>query len=119
MKYEEVIENWNNNADAHNQWRDLGEDEKVEFSAILGEERALKVSNNIIQKPWSEERRIQCNDLIKMLRKLSLINNGSDFIGQIQECISLATRLHAEDVTECKKSFVSFLVNASTGVNNE
>ena len=34
MKYDEIRHAWNAQADEHNQWDELGEDEKVEWAAI-------------------------------------------------------------------------------------
>ena len=40
MTYEEIRHAWNAKADENNQWNDLGEDEKVEWAARLGAEKA-------------------------------------------------------------------------------
>ena len=32
MTYDQVVDSWNAQADEHNQWPDLGEDEKIEWA---------------------------------------------------------------------------------------
>ena len=36
MKYDDIKTAWNAQADEHNQWDELGEDEKVEWAARFG-----------------------------------------------------------------------------------
>ena len=44
MTYEEIKDAWNAQADEHNQWDDLGEDEKIEWAASIAaaKERAAR-----------------------------------------------------------------------------
>lgn len=42
--YEQVTHAWNAQADEHNQWDDLGEDEKIEWAAKYGAEQARVAS---------------------------------------------------------------------------
>ena len=42
MNYEDIIAAWNNQADKHNQWSDLGEDEKLEWAMSLEREACAK-----------------------------------------------------------------------------
>lgn len=42
MTREEVIAAWNNQADKHNQWSDLGEDEKLEWAMSLEREACAR-----------------------------------------------------------------------------
>ena len=39
MKYDEIRHAWNAQADEHNQWDELGEDEKIEWAARFGAEK--------------------------------------------------------------------------------
>ena len=48
MKYDEIKLAWNAQADEHNQWNELGEDEKVEWAAIHAAAEAQR-------KPLDEE----------------------------------------------------------------
>ena len=43
MNYEDIISAWNNQADKHNQWPDLGEDEKLEWAMSLEREACAKI----------------------------------------------------------------------------
>jgi len=36
MKYKEIIDRWNKEADEYNSWDNLGEEEKIEFAFQLG-----------------------------------------------------------------------------------
>lgn len=36
MKYKEIIDRWNKDADEYNSWDNLGEEEKIEFAFQLG-----------------------------------------------------------------------------------
>lgn len=36
MLYKNVIHKWNNRSDEHNQWKSLGEDEKIEYAIQCG-----------------------------------------------------------------------------------
>jgi len=43
MNYEDIIAAWNNQADKHNQWPNLGEDEKLEWAMSLEREACARV----------------------------------------------------------------------------
>ena len=47
MKYEEVIAEWNAQADGANDWTALGEDEKIEFAIALEREDCAKVCDEM------------------------------------------------------------------------
>lgn len=49
MNYEDIIAAWNNQADKHNQWPDLGEDEKLEWAMSLEREECAK----LCQEMWT------------------------------------------------------------------
>lgn len=38
MRYENIVEKWNQAADEYNQWDELSEDEKIEFAITLAQE---------------------------------------------------------------------------------
>lgn len=49
---------WNAQADGFNQWRDLGEDEKVEFAAAVEREACAKACEEAMEMK-AEERRAE------------------------------------------------------------
>lgn len=49
MDYEFVKSEWNKNADEFNQWDDLGEDEKIEFTIQLTATKAAAIINDPIK----------------------------------------------------------------------
>lgn len=49
MNYEDIIAAWNNQADKHNQWSDLGEDEKLEWAISLERDACAK----LCQEMWT------------------------------------------------------------------
>jgi hypothetical protein len=44
MTHDEIIKAWNNQADKHNRWSDLGEDEMLEFAMRLEREACAKIA---------------------------------------------------------------------------
>lgn len=42
---------------------------------------------------WTDERTLQLNELETMLHSLSLLDNGNNFIANLQKCISTAKSL--------------------------
>jgi len=48
MKYEEIIKAWNNQADKHNRWSDLGDDEMLEFAVCLEREACAALAEKTV-----------------------------------------------------------------------
>ena len=51
MNYKDIVTEWNKKADIHNQWEDLGEDEKVEFAFSCGR-REESIEAIKLQRAW-------------------------------------------------------------------
>ena len=101
------------------------------YNVVIGE-RVLKIANSrkeasdFIQHVgklgsginasaiWSEPRRKQATDAIRLIRDLAAINRGSDFIGNIQKCVALASALNQGDLGS---TFCDFLAEAMVGGN--
>ena len=45
MTRDDIIKAWNNQADKHNRWSDLGEDEMLEFAMRLQREACAAIAN--------------------------------------------------------------------------
>ena len=60
MNYEDIIAAWNNQADKHNQWSDLGEDEKLEWAMSLEREACAKICDG-----WSHADGDECAEAIR------------------------------------------------------
>jgi hypothetical protein len=64
MTQEEIVKAWNNQADKHNRWSDLGEDEMMEFAIRLEREACAKIAEDHQHScyegdlDWHEARRI-------------------------------------------------------------
>ena len=47
MTRDDIIKAWNNQADKHNRWSDLGEDEMLEFAMRLQREACIKACDSV------------------------------------------------------------------------
>jgi hypothetical protein len=52
MTRDDVIKAWNNQADKHNRWSDLGEDEMLEFAMQLERDACAKVCEDAERYRW-------------------------------------------------------------------
>lgn len=62
MTRDDIIKAWNNQADKHNRWSDLGEDEMLEFAMRLQREACAKVCD----KHWDDNGQHCANAIIAM-----------------------------------------------------
>jgi hypothetical protein len=60
---------------------------------------------------WTEDRLKELDKLDDLLIGISNINNGSDFIGRMEECIQIATSLKRSNINTGRKSFFQFLIS--------
>ena len=49
MTYDEIRTAWNAQADEHNQWEELGEDEKIEWAALHAAARAHADTSELLE----------------------------------------------------------------------
>jgi hypothetical protein len=58
---------------------------------------------------WTDERCAQFVKLERLVNAVSMLNHGSNFLGQAQECIELADHLRRWDMKTPSASFLHFL----------
>lgn len=58
---------------------------------------------------WNKERVNEYSSLETLLNKLTSLNKGSNFLNNVQECITIAEDLTKTDIETCRESFLSFL----------
>ena len=58
---------------------------------------------------WTDDRCGQFRKLERLLNATSLLNHGSNFLGNVQECIELADELRRWEMETPSPSFVHFL----------
>ena len=63
---------------------------------------------------WEKDRRIELSDLESMLHTLATINQGSNFIGKLNECIEVAKASTDFNLDTNRRSLVEFLRNEAT-----
>jgi len=55
------------------------------------------------------ERRREVEIMRKLVVELSNINNGSNFMDNLSECIEMANKLKKDDIPNNKRSFIDFI----------
>lgn len=68
-----------------------------------------------MKEPWPMDRRKEMALLMDLLITASNLNSGSDFIGRLEDVMSLANKLNKSDINTARKSFVQFLVSEAAG----
>jgi hypothetical protein len=63
---------------------------------------------------WNDKRYSQLRDLETLIRDVSCINEGNNFVGRIEKCITLADELSRSDIVAGEHSFISFLNGLAT-----
>jgi len=63
---------------------------------------------------YSLERRKEVKELSKLVQILSNVNNGSNFMENITEAISIAKSLNTSDIDSLNQSFISFINKEAT-----
>jgi len=58
---------------------------------------------------WTNARVEQFKVLERLINSVSLLNHGSNFLGNTQECINLANQLRKWDLGEMEASFMQFM----------
>ena len=64
---------------------------------------------------WPEKRCKQLDELKKLLREVSTINNGNNCLQRIAECIELSDKLQEWSLKRREVSFVAFLEDLARG----
>lgn len=60
---------------------------------------------------WDESRLEQFKKLERLVNTVSLLNHGSNFLGNMKECIDLAEDLRKWDMEGLQSSFMQFMAD--------